>query len=123
MRLSCTNTDHIDELRNMYIEYVNTIDQLKEELYNFKCPYTSTEIKLLMSDLQTVSQLIANAVDYDAGSIKMMISDDGSALSYAKNQIGILQGKLINLQKKLNNVHYIQNYDVADQLKEPTCGC
>ena len=123
MRLSCANTDHIDELRNMYIEYVNTIDQLKEELYNFKCPYTSTEIKLLMSDLQTVSQLIANAVDYDAGSIKMMISDDGSALSYAKNQIGILQGKLINLQKKLNNVHYIQNYDVADQLKEPTCGC
>lgn len=123
MRLSCANTDHIDELRNMYIEYVNTIEQLKEELYNFKCPYTSTEIKLLMSDLQTVSQLIANAVDYDAGSIKMMISDDGSALSYAKNQIGILQGKLINLQKKLNNVHYIQNYDVADQLKEPTCGC
>lgn len=123
MRLSCANTDHIDELRNMYIEYVNTIDKLKEELYNFKCPYTSTEIKLLMSDLQTVSQLIANAVDYDAGSIKMMISDDGSALSYAKNQIGILQGKLINLQKKLNNVHYIQNYDVADQLKEPTCGC
>lgn len=123
MRLSCANTDHIDELRNMYIEYVNTIGQLKEELYNFKCPYTSTEIKLLMSDLQTVSQLIANAVDYDAGSIKMMISDDGSALSYAKNQIGILQGKLINLQKKLNNVHYIQNYDVADQLKEPTCGC
>lgn len=123
MRLSCANTDHIDELRSMYIEYVNTIEQLKEELYNFKCPYTSTEIKLLMSDLQTVSQLIANAVDYDAGSIKMMISDDGSALSYAKNQIGILQGKLINLQKKLNNVHYIQNYDVVDQLKEPTCGC
>ena len=123
MRLSCSNTAHIDELRNMYIEYIHTIEQLKEELYNFKCPYTSTEIKLLMSDLQTVSQLIANAIDYDAGSIKMMISDDGSALSYAKNQIGILQGKLVNLQKKLNNVHYIQNYDVADQLKEPTCGC
>lgn len=123
MRLSCSNTAHIDELRNMYIEYIHTIEQLKEELYNFKCPYTSTEIKLLMSDLQTVSQLIANAIDYDAGSIKMMISDDGSALSYAKSQIGILQGKLVNLQKKLNNVHYIQNYDVADQLKEPTCGC
>lgn len=123
LRLSCANTDHIDELRGMYLEYVHTIEELKDELYNFKCPYTSTEIKLLMSDLQTVSQLIANAVDYDAGSIKMMISDDGSALSYAKSQIGILQGKLINLQKKLNNAHYIQNYDVAEQLKEPTCGC
>lgn len=123
LRLSCANTDHIDELRVMYLEYVHTIEELRDELYNFKCPYTSTEIKLLMSDLQTVSQLIANAVDYDAGSIKMMISDDGSALSYAKSQIGILQGKLVNLQKKLNNAHYIQNYDVADQLKEPTCGC
>ena len=123
MKLSCSNSDHIDELRRMYIEYINTVEQLKEELYNFKCPYTSTEIKLLMSDLQTVSQLISNAVEYDAGSIKMMISDDGSALSYAKSQIGVLQGKLIDLQKKLNNVNFIQQYNVIDQLKEPTCGC
>lgn len=123
MKLSCSNSSHIDELRRMYIEYIDTINQLKEELRNFKCPYTTTEIKMLMSDLQTVSQLIANAIDYDAGSIKMMISDDGSALSYAKSQIGILQGKLIKLQKELNNVGFIQQYDVADKLKEPTCGC
>ena len=122
LRLSCSNSEHIDELRRMKEDYIHQMELMRDELSDFRCPYSSAEIKLLMSELQTASQLMSSVIEFDAGTIGTMLNGGNDILAFAKQRINELQLKLIKLQKQLNNVSFLKQYDVSDELSNPPCG-
>lgn len=115
--------DYIDSLNNTFKEYQETIEAYKSELAKFNCPYSSSEIKSLLAEIQSFDSILNDITGYGYEIIHAVLSAGKGAKSTANTMIERLQGRKFKLQKSLNNIQYVRKmeYDVSDELAIPDC--
>lgn len=117
------DTEYIDNLNSTFKEYQETIEAYKSDLAKFDCPYSSTELKSLLADIQSFDSILNDIMVYGFDIIHAVLDAGKGAKATANTMIERLQGRKFKLQKSLNNIQYVRKmeYDVSDELNIPDC--
>lgn len=118
-RMLNSNRDQVDSLRKSYIEVVDQIDSMRQELRDFKCPYNSGMISELMEQINTINILINELSDYDNDSVIQILQKGPDSLKYASRQIEHLNLQKLKLQAKINNFKFLGSYTPDETLYVP----
>ena len=118
-RMLNSNRDQVDSLRKSYMEVVDQIDSMRQELRDFKCPYNSGMISELMEQINTINILINELSDYDNDSVIQILQKGPDSLKYASRQIEHLNLQKLKLQAKINNFKFLGSYTPDETLYVP----
>lgn len=118
-RMLNSNLDQVDSLRKSYMEVVDQIDSMRQELRDFKCPYNSGMISELMEQINTINILINELSDYDIDSVIQILQKGPDSLKYASRQIEHLNLQKLKLQAKINNFKFLGSYTPDETLYVP----
>ena len=118
-RMLNSNRDQVDSLRKSYMEVVDQIDSMRQELIDFKCPYNSGMISELMEQINTINILINELSDYDNDSVIQILQKGPDSLKYASRQIEHLNLQKLKLQAKINNFKFLGSYTPDETLYVP----
>ncbi len=118
-RMLNSNRDQVDSLRKSYMEVVDQIDSMRQELRDFKCPYNSGMISELMEQINTINILINELSDYDNDSVIQILQKGPDSLKYASRQIEYLNLQKLKLQAKINNFKFLGSYTPDETLYVP----
>ncbi len=118
-RMLNSNRDQVDSLRKSYMEVVDQIDSMRQELKDFKCPYNSGMISELMEQINTINILINELSDYDNDSVIQILQKGPDSLKYASRQIEHLNLQKLKLQAKINNFKFLGSYTPDETLYVP----
>ena len=118
-RMLNSNRDQVDSLRKSYMEVVDQIDSMRQELIDFKCPYNSGMISELMEQINTINILINELSDYDNDSVIQILQKGPDSLKYASCQIEHLNLQKLKLQAKINNFKFLGSYTPDETLYVP----
>ena len=118
-RMLNSNRDQVDSLRRSYMEVVDQIDSMRQELRDFKCPYNSGMISELMEQINTINILINELSDYDNDSVIQILQKGPDSLKYASRQIEHLNLQKLKLQAKINNFKFLGSYTPDETLYVP----
>ena len=118
------DSQYIENLHEQFDEYVNIIAEYKEDLSGFDCPYSSTEIKSLLAEIQVFDASLEDATSYGNEIVRAVLDQGKSAIPHSRHKIDMLQGRKFKLQRSLSNIQFIKKYDVSDELEIPEgCKC
>lgn len=118
-RMLNSNRDQVDSLRKSYMEVIDQIDSMRQELDGFKCPYDSATIGGLMEQINTINILINELSDYDNDSVIQILQNGPNALKYASKQIEFYNVQKLKLQAKINNFKFLGTYTPDETLFVP----
>lgn len=118
-RMLNSNRDQVDSLQKSYMEVVDQIDSMRQELKDFKCPYNSGMISELMEQINTINILINELSDYDNDSVIQILQKGPDSLKYASRQIEYLNLQKLKLQAKINNFKFLGSYTPDETLYVP----
>lgn len=118
-RMLNSNRDQVDSLRKSYMEVVDQIDSMRQELRDFKCPYNSGMISELMEQINTINILINELSDYNNDSVIQILQKGPDSLKYASRQIEHLNLQKLKLQAKINNFKFLGSYTPDETLYVP----
>lgn len=118
-RMLNSNRDQVDSLQKSYMEVVDQIDSMRQELRDFKCPYNSGMISELMEQINTINILINELSDYDNDSVIQILQKGPDSLKYASRQIEHLNLQKLKLQAKINNFKFLGSYTPDETLYVP----
>ena len=105
-----SNDDQLSSLKDIFKELTEKLESYKAELKFFKCDYNASFITRLIGDLNTINILIEEISQYNIELIKKIYNSDSSIIRWSKGQIDMLNGKKINMQKRMNNIRFSENY-------------
>ena len=118
------NSEYLKSLSEVYAEHVNLVECIANELGDFKCKYSSAELKSIMSSVQVFDVMLGDLFDYNRDSvIECLNKSEKESRSQANKVVEILRAKKYKLQKSLNNIDFLGRYTVDEELTTPTCGC
>lgn len=105
-----SNDDQLSSLKDIFKELTEKLESYKAELKFFKCDYNASFITRLIGDLNTINILIEEISQYNIELIMKIYNSDSSIIRWSKGQIDMLNGKKINMQKRMNNIRFSENY-------------
>lgn len=112
---------YMEELIKNYQDLVNKVSFYNEQLANYKPIMTSAEINSLISDIRTLDEIIFTTRSYNRHILNDILSSSiNNPVSYAKEQIGKLQERIIKLKRHISNLRYLESYNVTSELPEIT---
>lgn len=117
------NSTHIDEMQKAYDLLLTNVSEYEVELKDFNCPWNTTMIKTLMSDVSTVCSLLLEIFEFGSDSIKHIFNSDSSVIKMADKKIEKLNRKKFFLQNDITNIKYAETYKANIPLYiPPFCG-
>lgn len=111
----------IQRLNDSYNDMLKLIGEYESVTKDFKCKYSSTFIRNLDMELDTFNQVIVELTNYPQDLLKLIYNSDSSILKYAERKEGMLTGRLINIQKSLSSLKFIEKYVPTRTLYLPPC--
>ncbi len=110
---------HLNELKETYNDLLNTLNDYKREITNFKLDYSLSYILSLLGDIDTINIAIEDIAHYDRDIIKKIFYSDSSVIGWSKKQIEIAQFQKMKVQKEINSIKFSDKYDTPYTLYLP----
>lgn len=115
------DNDYIAGLQDEYNKYKDSVDELREFVEGFECQYNSSEISGILGQVQAIDVELSGLVGENPDAVTAVLNGGYDIVQSSKHQIEKLQGKIFKLKKSLENVKFVERYDVGDELALPKC--
>lgn len=118
-KLISKDAEQLKNMRETYEELLQSLDQIEDELRGFKCKYATPQMRALLSQINTVNELISDIGLYNHSTVMHILGSDNSVLREANTKIDRINGRRTKLQRQLSNLKFANKYEPSETLFFP----
>lgn len=111
--------DHIEVLKTQYVDMTKQMNDMSDSLKGFSCKYSTSQLESLLEDLQSMSVLLNQIIQYDNESVSFVYRSDSSIIQYSNKKVEILNARKIKVQRLMSNLQFSEEYQAQQLMFRP----
>ena len=123
-KLNAADSVYMQSLITNYEDLIVKLNGYNEELAGYHMELSPAEINTLLADIRTLDEAIYSVRSYNKEIVNDLVKRNVNPTKYANEQIEKLQNKIVLLKRQIENMRFIDGYDVTmdlPEVKAPAC--
>lgn len=102
--------EHLEMLKKQYEDMLTQMRGIEKQIEKFECKYSTSQLETLLEDLQAMSVVLNQVIQYDKDSINFVFRADSSIIQYSNKKVEILNARKAKVQRLMSNLQFSEEY-------------